>query len=175
MAAGMDDFLTKPVLAANLMTTVERWTARRTPGTAAQPTANTAPGALAKPETPSPFDPAVLAALPMVLDGSEPEYAQELLTQFLDSLSPTIKRVEQLIDEPDLKALQRLMHTLKSTSASMGATEMAEWAATQEAALRSGIAPQPELPQQLRACAARLAGAIDSHAKQANDAEPVSH
>ena len=57
LAAGMNDFLAKPVLADVLMLTVRRW-------------------ALGTPPRLAVFDPSVLAALPMVADGSEPQYAQ---------------------------------------------------------------------------------------------------
>lgn len=67
LRAGMNDVLTKPVQARSLTTAIERWTRG-----AAAPTAVPAIRTLGLTGAPV-FDSSVLAALPMVADGSAPE------------------------------------------------------------------------------------------------------
>ena len=182
LGAGMNDYLTKPVLAANLMAAVKRWTAQ--PVVKVDPNARPKTWPQARPQAqpdpqpdsavdraPEPFaavryDPSVLAALPMVADGSEPGYAQELLAMFLATKTSTIEQLERALLINDQPTLLRLMHTLKSTSTTVGAIELAQLAAAQESALRLGAAPPPELAQQLQAGFARLAEAIAAHQRQ---------
>jgi signal transduction histidine kinase/CheY-like chemotaxis protein/HPt (histidine-containing phosphotransfer) domain-containing protein len=134
MAAGMNDFLTKPVLADRLMTAVQHWTQ----GTEyVAPASDLAALDAAKNQMPV-YDPSVLAALPMVADGSEPEYAQELLAMFLRSAAQTLKNVERAMVAQDARQLQMVVHTLKSTSAQVGALALSAEAARQEVSVRSG-------------------------------------
>ena len=85
---------------------------------------------------------------------------------FLASKTSTIEQLERALLINDQPTLLRLMHTLKSTSATVGALELAQLAAAQESALRLGAAPPPELAQQLQAGFARLAEAIAARQRQ---------
>lgn len=136
LSAGMNDFLTKPIRSAKLMETIGRWTAR--PLSAIGPVAGTVFGNRAANLV---FDPAVLAALPMVADGSQPDYAQELLELFVDGARRTLPAVRLAQAQGEHHALQRAMHTLKSSSASVGAMAMARLAEHADHRLRAGAAP----------------------------------
>ncbi len=153
LAAGMNDFLTKPVLATSLLAAVARWA----PGPLAAPAPRPAPPAAAAPVAPAVlFDPAVLAALPMVADGSDPGYALELLAMFDTAAAGALQDIGQAAAAGDAPRLQRLVHTLKSTAASVGALELSALAAAAEAALRRGQPAPPSLPAQLEAARQRL-------------------
>ena len=164
LRAGMNDFLSKPVQARSLMAAIQRW-AR---GKAAAPAAPALhpPGPISAPV----FDPSVLAALPMVADGSAPEYAQELLAMFMDGGAKAVADVGHATAARDTGALLRLVHTLKSSSASVGALEMAELAAVHETRLRQGGEPPATLQQQLHEALRRLRQAVGQPAHAAADA-----
>ena len=157
--AGMNDFLTKPVLAAGLMATIERWTRRRAP--ASRPAA-AADAGLPDVASPAVFDRRLLAELPMVADGSQPDYADEVLDLYMNSLPGTLVAVRQAIARDDRRTLQRNAHTLKSASASVGALAVAAAAARIEQALRGGVAPAADMAEQLQHEIERLAGVMDT-------------
>jgi signal transduction histidine kinase/CheY-like chemotaxis protein/HPt (histidine-containing phosphotransfer) domain-containing protein len=154
LAAGMDDFLTKPVLAAGLLATIEHWARRHAP----QPPAP--PQAAHPTEAPRVFDPSVLAALPMVADGSQPAYADEVLALFTAGLPATLAALHQALADGDRRALHRQVHTLKSSAASVGALALADVAGQAEQMLRAGAAWPAELMAQLHIEADRLGLAL---------------
>jgi signal transduction histidine kinase/CheY-like chemotaxis protein/HPt (histidine-containing phosphotransfer) domain-containing protein len=133
IAAGMNDFLSKPVKASTLHEAIRRWTA------AAPNTAAADAGASAPAPGPAPvFDPAVLAALPMVADGSEPGFALEMLAQYLKGSSDLVQRCSRALAAGDAAAVRLGVHTLRSTSAQVGARALADLAGAIEERLRAG-------------------------------------
>ena len=148
LRAGMNDFLTKPVLAASLTAAVQRW-ARRRPAAAAPAAASTSPPSAQADAAAPAFDPTVLAALPMVADGTQPEYAQELLSLFIESVPPSLASIRQAALLGDTKTVQRQVHSLKSSSATIGALSLVAAAAAAETALRAGAGLAPGLADQL--------------------------
>ena len=162
LAAGMNDFLTKPVQSELLLATVKQWTSSvpREPETPV----HHHPEAIKTDTRPPAFDPAVMAALPMVADGSEPHYAQELMAMFLESLGQTQREIDQALAAQDLVKLRRVVHSLKSSSATVGAMELASLAETHENSLRQGKAPVPELPRIMALAMDRLRVAVSQPA-----------
>ena len=138
LAAGMNDFLTKPVLADRLLATIEHWTGQRgnwqrTPRDIEL--LADAPGLRDDDEV---YDPGVLAALPMVADGSDPGYADELLKMFTQSARTTLDRLDADLAMRDMNAVQRRAHILKSSAAQVGALALSAEAARIESTLRKG-------------------------------------
>ena len=147
LAAGMNDFLTKPVLAAHLVGVVERWTAPdgvltawpslgRMDSLRGELSATQRKGV---PEAPD-FDPDVLAALPMVADGSDPGYVASLLAMFTDITGEALDVMQAALARDDTDVVRRCVHSLKSSAAQVGALALSAQAAEQEAAMRAGQA-----------------------------------
>jgi CheY-like chemotaxis protein/HPt (histidine-containing phosphotransfer) domain-containing protein len=192
LAAGMSDYLAKPVTAARLAEALARHLPPRAeagtePDTAITTAATIDPTAAPKPPspaapvvtaaapepTPTPaatdgvqpplFDAQVLATLPMVADGSDPGFMTHVLSAFLKDSTDTLQRWAQALEEGDAKAALRGIHTLKSTSAQVGALALASLAAEGEARLRRAQALEDGWRQRLLDAHAHTLGAIRAH------------
>lgn len=161
-AAGMSDFLTKPIASARLIEMLMRHlpSSASASATATPPMSFesaiyvTRPAASSVDANPV-FDPGVLNELPMVADGSDTGFALSVLAQFMDLSSETMAACMNAAAARDAAALLRHVHTLKSTSAQIGALALSTCAAALEDRLRSeegrttspGQAPGPQLEQ----------------------------
>ena len=171
LAAGMDAYLAKPVTFAKLAELVAQFLpahAADPAPVAAEPTPTPPP----TPQTTQIFDPSVLAALPMVADGSQPEFAQELLTLFNTELTTALADIEAALTEGDGAKLLRCVHTLKSSSAQVGARELAEVTGAFEDRLRRGEPPASTSFIDIRAAASRLLQAQQAHAHRGTEKAP---
>lgn len=146
LAVGMDDFLTKPVDIDQLEQAIERWGRQPRAGEHICPTRADAGPCCQPGAAPQVFDPTVLAALPMVADGSQPDYGQVVLDLYVNTLPAQLNTIEQAASHGDIQTAQRTAHSLKSSSAAVGALAMAACAADAEAHLRRGNQDMSHLP-----------------------------
>lgn len=111
------------------------------------------------------FDPTVLAALPMVLDGSAPDFAREVLQLYEQASVRALAAIAAALaaGSGQAQALLRELHTLKSGSAQVGAMRLAELAGRFEADLRAGRAAHTEWSVALREAHARARHAWRHH------------
>ena len=116
------------------------------------------PAAVA-PVPPLVYDAAVLASLPMVADGSHPGFVHKMQHMFADSSARMLTEVDAALAGGDTLSLMRLMHSLKSASAQVGAMELSALARTLESHLRTGGAAAPHWLAQLRQAFERLLAA----------------
>ncbi len=163
MAAGMDDYLSKPVQIESLRAVLAQW---------ALPGVNpslfvesaTAPAAapVATSETASPLDDKVLANLRFLQQEGEPDYLGELIDLYLAQAPELLTAIHRAIQNGDAAALRKAAHTLKGSSASLGATQLAEGLKELEYIGRAGATAgtevwlaqvQAELPRVQRALA----------------------
>ncbi|MBN8515810.1 response regulator [Accumulibacter sp.] len=162
LAAGMNDYLAKPINRAQLAAALER----NLPALPATAEVAAAPGASgqaaasatvtvsdaseeARPPTPPAFDPAIVQALPMVADGSNPAFAERVLDLFTSNASELLAAIERASERGDITTLQRCAHTLKSSSATVGALALSEQARQLEMLLRAGSSPASDWPSRL--------------------------
>jgi signal transduction histidine kinase/DNA-binding response OmpR family regulator len=136
LAAGMTDYLAKPFTGAGLAEMLARHLNAARPVPAA-PAADD-PDATATSQT---FDASMLGRLPMVADGTRPEYAGHVLEQFRQHSIDTLDLYERATEAGDAETRLRCMHNLKSSSAQVGLNALAAVAAELEACLRGGAVP----------------------------------
>ena len=153
MAAGMDNFLSKPFDTRSLLAAVAHGAAR------AAPTAAAAAGAATVMAS---FDAVALDDL-VAMDRDTPGFLTRLAGRFLESTPELIANVVGASDASAQEA-QRAAHSLKSTSARFGAHALSKLAAQAEAAAREGqLDTARELGQAIRLEFGRVSQALAVH------------
>ncbi|SDD68202.1 ATP-binding protein [Aquimonas voraii] len=164
--AGMDDYLTKPLDRARLNATLAAWLARSPYRDTASP--SPAPAAAAPPRPAAPAAAAApatgarpaAAATPSFATASGPALNTEvvedlrevmgpeflsLIRVFLEDTPRTLERLQAAADSSDTPTLIAAAHSLKSTSANLGALDMSELARQIEHGGRAGTLSQPQV------------------------------
>jgi DNA-binding NarL/FixJ family response regulator len=122
LAAGMDDYLTKPVRLESLLAAMEKALPQRNASIEAPASQ---PG-YAPPQTKEEIlDPAVIANLRALHDGQHPNPAEELVDLFLQHAPLSIQEMELAAARYDAPELGRIAHALRGSSSSIGAVLLA--------------------------------------------------
>ncbi|MBL8373182.1 MAG: response regulator [Candidatus Accumulibacter sp.] len=165
LAAGMSDYLAKPINRAQLAAALERHLA---PLPAAAPPTGGVVGERPL-EVPAEqlaamaFDASVVQSLPMVADGTKPEFAERVLDMFSESTVRLLAELDEAARKGDAATVQRVAHTLKSSGATVGALALAEQARQLETLLRAGSEPAADWPAVLRHAFDEFAAALARH------------
>lgn len=120
LAAGMSGYLCKPYTLDQLHATLARWLPSSTIIDALTDTAPS-PSPLDTGADPDAIDRNLIASLRELDDDGGYDLVRELLQCFLEVAEPSITQVEQAILAGDAQALGKAAHTLKSSSANVGA------------------------------------------------------
>lgn len=152
LAAGMDHYLSKPISLASLQSAFERLTpALMRAGGQAQPAAPVTQTPRAANESqPQVYDPSVLQSLPMVADGSDPDFAGQMIAMFIEGSNTALARIESAWGQQEDAQVLRMVHTLKSSAAQVGALALAAEAERVETALRQGSSTDQLALERLR-------------------------
>jgi two-component system sensor histidine kinase/response regulator len=117
LEAGMDDYVSKPVKPEKLELVLGHWILQREPSEVeADPTASEE----------APLDEWALAGLRELQQEGDPDLVKELVVLFLDDAPSQLAALRGAIEEEDADSVERIAHTLKGSSGSMGAKKMAE-------------------------------------------------
>ncbi|TMC92637.1 MAG: hypothetical protein E6J22_08990, partial [Chloroflexi bacterium] len=138
LAAGMDDYLAKPIQINVLQEALERaglWTRVHRRSTSPLSPVKTAPLTLEaeKQVEPAPaLDRAVLSELRQLQGEGEPDIVQELAEAFEFETPPLLEALCQAVAEGQPEQLKRAAHNLKGSSHNLGARTMATLSAELE-------------------------------------------
>ena len=134
--AGMDDFITKPLLPDRFYATVARWLEPQDVPAGVQVPATAAPSAAvpaSRPDVAPVITPAQLAGDPEVIDlsilytslGGKLDKVRKFAFMFVDAMPKTMTEIDDALAREDLAALGALGHRAKSSAATVGAMGMA--------------------------------------------------
>lgn len=140
LAAGMTDYLAKPIRLHDLAAILERWIPDvGGPGLDAEEDDQTASGAPATAHARNDvIDASVLAKLYRLDPAGQPHFVKALIAQFLEDAPRVRAELEAAARRKDPEALWRTAHSLRADSATMGAHEVAAACAALERLGRSG-------------------------------------
>jgi PAS domain S-box-containing protein len=145
LAAGMDDYLTKPIQIKALQEALEQaglWVKQRTaPLQPLQelPEEAIPPADDGRQEESAPaLDPAVLSELRQFQGEGEPDIVQELAEAFQFETPPLLETLRQAVAEEQPEQLKRAAHNLKGSSNNLGARGMAALSAELETLGKNG-------------------------------------
>jgi len=122
LAAGMDDYLSKPFNQQALATTLARWVALPRPAPVFEP----------RHQQPAPMPPPkrlngqALNAIRALSDTNGEQLLQRVIQAFIDDTPTQLRVIRQAIQTADAASLRRAAHTLKSSSANVGADALAK-------------------------------------------------
>jgi PAS domain S-box-containing protein len=152
--AGMDDYVSKPVRIEDLVAALERSALSSTASAAPEPSRNEAPA----------IDSAVLQRLQVDLGVDDPMFIVELIDLFLKDAAPLLNQMQQGLDTGSVSDLLYAAHTLKASSASLGAEHLAHACELLEAAARQGrVANSEQLVQEIMSAYAHAAQGLKQH------------
>jgi CheY-like chemotaxis protein len=133
LAAGMNDYLAKPIRVAELVAAINR-TPRRTTTSDAAPEADGGP-----------VDRSVLVRLADGV-GGDADFVEDLIGQFAADAPKLVAAAREGLDGGRAEDVRRAAHTLKSNAATFGADRLAERSRElEEAAKRGELARGPEM------------------------------
>jgi len=129
--SGMDDYLAKPCRIADIQTMLDKWLSA--------PKAGSGASIPKEKENPPAIDQEALNALAALQPQGAKALLTKLITVYFDSSSKQMKSILDAIKDHDVPSLLTAAHTLKSSSASLGAKNFAEQCKELEMMARSGV------------------------------------
>src|SRR3989454_2476947 len=140
LAAGMDDFVTKPVRIDELETMLERIQATQPP----------LPPRHEPPREHPAVNSGTLDRLRDLRVPGQPDPVVEIIDLFLQQTPDLLRSLKKAFGEKDLESVGTTAHTLKGSCANLGAEQMAAWCRELESMARQGTLPSAgKLPVQL--------------------------
>ncbi len=136
LAAGMDDYVSKPVQLEELAAVLERYTPA-SGGAVAVP-------ASAGEHVEDRLDYTVINGLRALREPGQPDPLAELVDLFLIDAPERLHRIQHGWHSGDLKAVQHAAHSLKGSASNLGVQRLAKLAAQLEKEAKAGALQQPE-------------------------------
>ena len=119
LAAGMDDYISKPIRQHELARMLERWAGKKSvrseTGERAEHTATSEPASI---------DASVIESLRKLQTKDEPDFLSSLIDLFLTDVPAHLEIIQTAIAQADARVLANKSHSLKSSCGNLGATKM---------------------------------------------------
>jgi signal transduction histidine kinase/DNA-binding response OmpR family regulator len=162
LAAGMDDYLSKPIRAEELVRALEQTprpsVVKQQPATLDTDTSPTSTEDGAR----DTLNPVALQQLRLTV-GDDPAILGELIDAFLEDAPALMADIERAIEAGDAPGLRLAAHSLKSNSSTFGAMRLAHLCAELEAAGKEErMADAPDLASQVRQAYPSVAAALEA-------------
>lgn len=132
LAAGMDDYLPKPLEREDVLTTLDKWLSKSSP----------------IPQQPAPAKPAEVPPLtrddPIDMEAAMPRFGDdhafflELLSEFVEHMEERINLFHNALERGDAKELTRMAHNLKGAASNFNAQPLTNYAYELELQAKSG-------------------------------------
>jgi signal transduction histidine kinase/DNA-binding response OmpR family regulator len=175
LTAGMDDYVSKPVTAEVLEALIQKWAPNTTAHSSATQESSTSRSGLAA--VPSvPLDMEAFAALKELGGEDDPAFILRLVEQFLSDTVGYLEAMSKAAEHNEAVALERAAHTLKSTSANLGALGMVALCQQLQDMGRAGtVAGAATVLHQLRDECTRVQQALEQECAVLRDMLPFMH
>jgi CheY-like chemotaxis protein/HPt (histidine-containing phosphotransfer) domain-containing protein len=148
LTAGMDDYLSKPFLKSQILAVLTSWFPAGVNGdnvTGSESLAEIKSASEQENNSES-IDRSMLLAIQELQIEGEPSIVDKIIKSYLESSTVLISQLRKSLDVNDLEVLQRNAHSLKSSSANVGAKRLSEMGKALEEKCRSHhLEDAPEL------------------------------
>jgi two-component system sensor histidine kinase/response regulator len=163
IAAGMNDYMTKPVQIRDFRAALERWLpTQRVLRRRAAEEADASGQATAADEALPPLDPNVVGQLRDLAQASDPTLLSQIFEAFQVDTAQRIRTLREASAAADADLLRRTAHALKGASSNIGAARMAALAQSLESLGRLGsVTGSDALIDQLQAAYEQVRAAIE--------------
>ena len=169
LAAGMNDYLSKPIDRIALARALERWTTGIEKGA---PAVDVAPVSIgAEPEAPQIPQVALFDREDLLerLSGNE-DLAQRVVNRFLEGASRQLELLARAIGDSDTEAVRLAAHAIKGAAANVGGQQVRAAASKLEQLGKAGdLRPASEILQELAASFARTRDPMEQFCRSVED------
>ena len=165
LAAGMDDYLAKPVKHEELDAVLERWI----PNPEQEPSVHTTDEDSGTPEETPGLDLSVLESRRGSQSDGEPDKLARIVGLFIDDVPLRLDELRQAVERGEAQTVDETAHMLKGGSGYMGAARMVKICAGIQDLVASGeLSRAPELLDELEAEFERIRPALQSASGKRN-------
>ncbi len=132
LAAGMDDYMSKPFRSSEMLAMIERWAGDQ-PSVEKKPIPPESEDKLGlertspEKDTSGPIDKHVLHTLKELQIEGEPDILERVVRAYLTGSHPLMKQLETAFSEKNTQGMRHIAHRLKSSSANVGAMRLSEF------------------------------------------------